>query len=278
VRRIALLAVLTAFLPAPLLSAALRDRSIEHYTLTVADPLPLIEQVRLIVGAEGQIIDDRPNNRLIVFATEPQHERIRALLQPLAVAPRNIQIQVRIVDRGASVAGTVSAAARGTVVIPDTERSRARVEIRATDQRVQSSRESTQFITVLSGGRASILVAEEVPYTDWFYEYGVRYGYLRAETKWRQVGASLIVEPEIVGDGTWIHVRLTPELSYFVDRQRFTTAFVNASTEVTARNGQELNIAGSIGNQDFYSRFLVGFDNARTARTLDIILRPMILQ
>lgn len=261
-------------------ASAQSGQSVENYPLGAGVPPAVVEQIRTLVSTGGgQVIDDRVNNRLLIMATADQHRRIKQMLQPfITLTPRNIQILVRIVDRGSSSDRGVGVSAQGALVVPQTDRSSGRIQVQAVDRNALTSQNSSQFITVTSGGRGSILVAEEVPYADWFFEYGIRYGYLRAETKWKQVGASLVVEPQIIGDGSWIQVRLTPELSYFVDRQRLTTALVNASTELSIRNGQEMSIAGSTGNQDFYSRFLVGFDSARRTRTVDIVLRPTILQ
>jgi type II secretory pathway component GspD/PulD (secretin) len=253
-------------------------RSFKAYAFSVAEPESVFGEVRGIVGTEGRVIHDSTNGRLLVIATPEQHELIAELIKSVTVAPRNVQIQVRIVDAGSSVERGASANVRGTVVVPHTERSGVAGTIRLQDQTTHTSRDSTQLITVMSGGSASISVGEEVPFVDWFFDYGVRCGYLQPTIRWQQVGARLVVEPHVLGDGKYIRVSLVPELSYLVDGKNLVTAFVNAATEVTVANGQEMRIGGSTGNQEFMSRFLIGYDSTRNRRAVDIILKPTILE
>lgn len=253
-------------------------RSFKSYAFSVAEPETVLGEVRGIVGTEGRVIHETANSRLLVIATPEQHGLIAELVKQLTVVPRNVQIHVRIVDAGTSVERGASASVRGTVVVPKVEHSSAAGTIRLRDQTTQSSRDTTQFLTVMSGGRASITVGEEVPFLDWFFEYGVHHGYLQSSVRWRQVCARLAVEPRVLGDGKFIQVKLVPELSYIVDGKSLVTAFVNAATEVTVANGQEMRIGGSTGNQEFMQKFLIGFDSARNRRAVDIILKPTILE
>jgi type II secretory pathway component GspD/PulD (secretin) len=253
-------------------------RTLQVYTFSFSDPQIIVDEARSIAGTEGRVVYDKDNNRLIVIALPDEHAQISDLVKKFSVPARNIQIQVRITDAGTTVERGASADVRGTVVVPRTERSGVSGTIRVLDQTTNTSRDSTQFLTVMSGGRASITVGEELPFVDWFFDYGVRAGYLQSTTRWRQVGARLAVEPRVVGDGKFIEVKLIPELSYLVDGKSLVTAFVNAATEVTVANGQELRIGGSTGNQEFMSKVLIGFDSAHNRRAVDIILKPTILE
>jgi hypothetical protein len=87
----------------------------------------------------------------------------------------------------------------------------------------------------------------------------------------------MLVEPRVVGDNTMISVKLIPELSYFVDNRRCSTAFINAATEVTVANGAEFRIGSSAQNREFMSKFLIGYDRNRQQRAVDIVLKATIL-
>lgn len=275
-----LVAIFPTMLPAAdsVATNQLPKRIPEVYSLAYVDPQIIIPEVRNIVGPDGRVVHDAANSRLVVVATTEQQALIGDLITKLSTPPKNIQILVSIADANATVERGAAADVRGTVVAPQIERSTASGTIRFQDQTTQSARNSTQFITVMSGGRGSISVGEEVPFVDWFFDYGIRFGYLRTETRWRQVGANLYVEPRLVGDGKLIQVKLIPEFSYFIGNQRVTTAFANAATEVTVANGQEFHVGGSTGNQEFMSKFLIGYDRSRQHRKLDIVLKPTIME
>ena len=74
-----------------------------------------------------------------------------------------------------------------------------------------------------------------------------------------------------------IHVRLTPEISARQNGNLHRIQYASAATEVTVQNGQTVNIGGLKKDEDFYSRFLLGFLKGRESRNLDIFLTPEIL-
>lgn len=267
----------TLFLIASL-SWASESRLFRVHPLGFGEASLVVEQARGIVGVEGKVTLDEPRNRLLVTATEEQHRQIADLIKQLSVPPRNIQIQVRIRDATHSAAqGWGVSEARGGFILGSGVQIRGGAAGVFGDTTAQSSQESVQMITVSNGRRAFINVAEEVPFVDWFLEYGVRWGYLRAGTVWRQVGARLLVEPRLVGSGHLIHIKLIPEFSYFLDNQRCETAFVNAATELTVANGQEFTVGSTAQNREFMSRFLVGYDRNRQQRAVHILLKAAVL-
>ncbi|HET8646053.1 MAG TPA: hypothetical protein VFO85_11210, partial [Vicinamibacteria bacterium] len=120
--------------------------------------------------------------------------------------------------------------------------------------RLGSSRSTTrgrtqQQILVMSGGQAAITVAEEVPYSEWFWTWGRARGvWAEGEwaqsTAWQQVGASLVVEPLVQADGR-IRIRLTPRFTSFADGRRRQAIDVHElTTEVIVRQGDEIEVGG----------------------------------
>lgn len=260
------------------LATAQVTRVFRVHPLIFAEPALVVEQARAIVGADGKVTLDEPRNRLLVMATEEQQQQIANVIKQVSVPPKNIQIQVRVNDTGGGVnraAGITDM--RGSVVIGGGVQVQGDARGFARDNSIQTSRDSAQFITVSSGKRGAISVTEEVPFVDWFLDYGVRCGYLQAGISWRQVGARLLVEPRVVGDGSMIQVKLIPEFSYFVDNKTFTTAFINAATELTVANGQEFRIGSTAQNREFMSKFLIGYDRSRQQRAVDLVLKVTIL-
>jgi len=73
--------------------------------------------------------------------------------------------------------------------------------VRAEASRGRSTSQTQQEILVISGGKAQITVAEQVPYTDWFWTWGQSQGLWAPAVEWRDVGATLVVEPVALGDG-----------------------------------------------------------------------------
>jgi hypothetical protein len=259
-------------------ATAQSNRVLKVHPLMFAEPEPVVEMARQIVGADGKVTLDAPRNRLFVTATEDQHRQITDLIKQVSVPPKNIQIQVRINDTGSSVnRGAGLTDIRGGVVIGGGVNVRGDARGFARDNSIQSSQDSVQFITVSSGKRGSIVVAEETPFVEWFLTYGVRCGYLQAGVAWRNVGSRLLVEPRVVGDGRMISVKLIPEFSYLVDGKSFTTAFINAATELTVAAGQEFRIGSTAQNQEFMSKFLIGYDRSRRQRAVDIVLKATVL-
>jgi type II secretory pathway component GspD/PulD (secretin) len=248
------------------------------HLLMFAEPDPVAEMARQIVGTDGKVMLDKTGNRLFIHATEDQHRQIGDLIKQVSVPPKNIQIQVRINDAGGGTSrGMGVTDAGGSVVIGGGVQVRGGVRGFAGDTSVQTSQDSAQFITVSSGRRGSINVSEETPFVEWFLEYGVRFGYLQAGITWRQVGSRLLVEPRVVGDGSMINVKLIPEFSYWVDNKSFTTAFINAATELNVANGAEFRVGSTTQNQEFMNKFLIGYDRTRRQRAVDIVLKATIL-
>src|SRR5436309_8053858 len=80
--------------------------------------------------------------------------------------------------------------------------------------KTRTTSETRQEILVMSGGRARIQVADQVPYADWFWTWGQGAGLWPAQSvKSRDVGTRLAGENEIMAVRT-TRVRLAAGLSY----------------------------------------------------------------
>jgi len=157
--------------------------------------------------------------------------------------------------------GAAAAARPGTVVV-------------AGDARTSSSNTTTQQqLLVMSGGRASIRIAQEIPYSEWFWTWGLGRGLWSGGTRWRDVATGMEVEPTLLPGGR-IQIRLTPYFEYMLDARRQTTKVHQLSTEVMVREGQDLDLGGvPFEDTEFRELFLVGFDRVRGTSRAAITLR-----
>jgi len=142
--------------------------------------------------------------------------------------------------------------------------------------KTRTTSETRQEILVMSGGRARIQVADQVPYADWFWTWGQGAGLWPAQSvQWRDVGTSLAVEPVILDDQT-IRLRVTPEFSYFLDRERLVTRVQQLSTGGVAREGEEIDLGSLQMSNEFKERFLIGLSRGGETEQVRIRLKARV--
>ena len=136
------------------------------------------------------------------------------------------------------------------------------------------------MIATRSGGEARLQVSTEVPYLDWFMEYGWRYTRSQARVHWQSVGSFLVVKPTIVGTGKneKIKIEIIPELSGSVDGQSHAIRYAGLSTQLIAAPGQTIRIGGHAQHADAIRKFLFGIDRHGKHEILDIELTPSIME
>jgi len=238
---------------------------VEVYDLGLRDARSTEAMVRALLSAEGRVYADEANHRLVVYDRPEVHRRVAEALRKLEVAARNIRIRVR------SNLARTSRSRGGSIVL---DGSGIGVRGGATDSRSRAV--SDQEILVISGGTASLRVAEEIPYPDWFWTWGLDHGLWTQGVRWRDVGTSLVVEPRVLGDGT-LRVRLTPRFDYVIDRETLTTEVHSLSTEVVLREGEELDLGGvPLRDEEFRERFFVGLDDSRRTLRAQVTIRATV--
>ena len=250
----------------------------EAYPLGFADEGAVLELVRGMVGEGGSVVSDPQGARLLVVTTDENHAKIAGLMQKLNVPPRNVRIEVRFQGAAAEDRTAIGVSGEGefrrTEGLSTTE---IRIKPRLENTTMTSSSDTAQILMVASGREGVLRVGESVPYVEWLVDYGFRCGLLLERVAWQHVGSTLVVEPTVVGDGPLVRIRLTPELSGLVGGRPERVRFANVATEVVVQDGQTFQVGGMDEHQDFYSRFLVGFDRGGSSRTLNISLTPRIM-
>jgi type II secretory pathway component GspD/PulD (secretin) len=223
-----------------------------------------------MLSPQGRVVEDEPNHRLIVSDRPEVQARVADALKTLQVPARNVRITIlhssERADQDSQVGVTGGAFAR-----------RPRADIRLGSSSSRTTAETRQEIVVLSGGRASIDVAEQVPYADWFWTWGQAQGLWPARSvQWRDVGTSLVVEPFVLPDGS-VRLRVTPQFSYFLDRDRLVTRVQQLTTEVVVREGEEVDLGGlPASNREFRERFLLGVGRSGETERVQIRLRARV--
>jgi type II secretory pathway component GspD/PulD (secretin) len=254
---------------------------VRPYPYIHADAEMVKQAIRLLVDGEYKMAFNRHQQVVLISAPEILHEKIAAVLQKIDRPVKNIQVQVAFkkqavqTDRGASVTG-------GGVVIDQGGNRSGAVTIRPGVHLQSEERHSLtrQLLTTRSGSEAKLQISTEVPYLDWFMEYGWRWSSTQARINWQSVGSYLVVQPTIVGEGASerIKIKLTPELSGRVDGQPYAIRYAKISTEVIARNGEAVKIGGLASGNEVYKKLLFGVDQHGRHEIMDIILTPNILE
>jgi len=249
------------------------------YDLGLTDPGVAADVVRGLLSPEGRVYPEPAQHRLVVSDRPEVHARVAEALRTLNVAPRNIRIEVtarlertdreRQLDASGSVGG-------GSVRVGVGRRSARGVEIGGQESRARTTVNARQQLLVLSGGRASLTVAEQVPYAEWLYTWGVTHGLWARNIVWQEVGTSMVVEPRVLGNRT-ILVRLTPRFDYRAGGNSQAVDVNELSTEVVVREGEEITLGGvPFRDADFRERFLAGVDETGQTARVEMTLRATV--
>lgn len=247
---------------------------------TVRAPLSdaAVEVLRDLVVPDGQVVYDPPH-RLLVIATEETHQRIADALQQMDAPPLNVRLTVRFQRQGSAREQEAGlSASREFVRHEGLTHTTIRVKPRIVDETTTLSENTAQMLLVASGSEASIAVGEEVPYLTWLMAYGRKCGLLREEIIWEKVGAYLVAQPTVVGNGPLVRIRLIPELRGMVKGVPYRIRFSQVATEVVAQDGQTFPLGALDQNAEFYSRYLIGRGRSGGYETLQITLTPEIVR
>jgi hypothetical protein len=242
---------------------------IETYDLGLTDTRVAAEAVQPLLSPEGRVVEDAANHRIIVVDVPSVHRAVRAALERVAVTTHNIRVGVTF--RWKATSDHIGARAGGRVTPQG-----GNITLSGEASDAQNTTTSRQELVVLSGGTASLRIADEVPYSDWFWTWGVGRGLWAEGTKWRDVASGMEIEPLALPGGK-IRIRLTPYFEYYVDARRQVTRLHQLTTEVVANEGEEMTLGGVPANDtEFRERFLIGFDRQRGTSQASIALRATV--
>lgn len=148
--------------------------------------------------------------------------------------------------------------------------------IDAVNRRTTTARTANQFLMVQSGRTASIRVAQEVPFVDYFYEYALGLGYITgAQTRWRSIGSQMAVTPRVRGN--LVEVELYPQITTLVDARQEIIDFRELATIVTVASGQTVQVGGFQGaSEEFNRNFFSGAGRSRGSQNSSFSLRATV--
>ena len=256
-----------------------QEATLKVYSVHYANPSETAEVIKMMMPSTNGLSIQMVDRKLAIRGTAEQHAVAEQMLRELDKPPKNIQVNVQFNRNGQSSRREAGIRPKGPIVIRDGE-VHGTFEGRFDNQSMTSSENVTQMLVTMDGHSATLQVGERVPYLAWLMEYGSRHGYIReVQVEWRDVGSFLAVEPEIIGDGPMIRIRLIPTLSgRLADGTEQTIQFTEVATEVIARDGQTVSIGGLTKDEDFSSKFLVGHSGGGELSITAITLTPRILQ
>ncbi len=255
------------------------------HPLGTADPGTVHEMVQGLLSAEGRAALDEGRNTLVVLDTPEVQGRVRELLARLQQNLSNIRVESRIVDRETGREAEVGATGQLMLTFPETSAG-GTVFFNVDSSTSRRSGSAAQFVVVASGSEAAISIGKAIPYERWFLAYAQQQGLVSGETGWREVGSRLAVRPTAIAGGSKVRLEVVPELDYLLDRggrgrkggeRRGSIVVAGAATELVVDSGQEVRVGGSEESEEFYERFLVGYDRQRRVRTVDIFIRATVL-
>ncbi len=278
--------VFAALLLAPLLghstdsTASTREIDVyKSYKIISSDPNLIVSAVKDLIGKDRKVFFDKLSSQLMVIARTNEHQMVEMLLKDINTIPMNVQIDVNFIEgaeeesTGLEVGGKVE-----VIKHPNRTSTDIIIEPQAHRQMVTSSSNSKQTLLVQSGREAHLLIGQEVPYIEKIIEFGRNWGYIQNNIQIRNVGAFLNVRPQVIGNGPYINIQITPEISSLVDIKAYRVKYIRAATEITVFNGQTITIGGLQKDSNFYDSFLVGYNRHGMKTMLDISLTVRIIQ
>ena len=255
--------------------------TVEVYSYSYADPALLSEAVKALVPGERKVILNPVRQELMVVAEGSVQAQVKQLITRLDRPVPNVQIRVDFAGSGVETATGGGVNISGEILrSPGGGTSRAvQIAPRLQAQKTTMQSNASQFLTVTSGKEAKLSVGQRIPYLDWMMTQGLAFSTTQASVGWQEVGAFLVIQPVVVGEGPnrMVKVKLTPELSGTVDGRPQQVRYSRVATEVMAREGQTVSLGGLAQSNEFFSRFLVGMDHNGATQNLRITLTPDIL-
>ena len=261
-----------------LVAVGAQSRKLERYPLMISDPTAIRELLTAMLSPEAKVIHDRARSSLLILATPAEHAEIAPILKALNVPPRNVRVEVAFDESGSGSDSGAGITGSGKVVItPQGTGGSFKLEPHLRHQTERVNKRAVQTLVVQSGGRASLRVGEQVPYSEWLIQKGHHWGFVQEIVTMDEIGAFLSIEPIVTGNGEFVTVKLVPELRGLAEGKEKRIRYTTVATTVTVANGGTVSIGGLDENQEFYERFLFGVGRAETAKTLTIKLSAWVM-
>jgi type II secretory pathway component GspD/PulD (secretin) len=207
------------------------------------------------------------------------HNQLSALLKDIDRPTPNVRLEVDMNEAGSTIDRGLALKGRGKVIVTGKgSKTHYKFTSEARNRSTKISSNTKQILLVQSGREGQLNIGEEIPYADWLFYYGRSHGYIDQDFQFdrERTGVFLTASPKVIGNGPMISITLTPEIRTLVGKKYKRFRFIRAATTITAHDGQPITIGGSSQNREFYEKFLVGFSNNGSIKSLNITLTPFI--
>ena len=138
------------------------------------------------------------------------------------------------------------------------------------------SSSGTMNLVTMSNTWAEIVIGENVPYPEWFFDYALSSGFITAIPVYRQVSTGFGVCPIVRGQSE-VEVTVAPQISYFTDRERGTIRFTNAAVTMRVANGQTVVFGSGSGEQSAVIQRIFGSSRFSQSQSSMMTITPTIL-
>lgn len=192
-----------------------------------------------------------------------------------ATAAGSEQVRVSIEFRQSGT--TDENALQGSVVIRERGGIRSNGRLDAASQTTRVTRSSGIFTLVQDGGDSLLRVATRVPYEDvqFYRDYALGSGYLSRTIAFQDVGTSLRVHADVLGDRR-IRLRLVPTVSYLSPEGSGSIDFTDAATELVVEDGKPVDIGGGTTRSQEITRRILGYGSKSAESETSIVLRAVL--
>jgi len=242
-------------------------------------PKPQVEEtVKSLLTKDGKYVFTPEKQTVLVQDIQERVEMIGAVLADLAKPQPNVRVELSFQEfSGAQSGGIQVSGQAGTRDVRGGYRNYPRDGINLNLNSVQTTHtvNSGQFLVVQGGQSASIEVAKQVPFVDYFYTYAGDLGFPVPALRWESVGTRMLVRPTVQGD--LIRVEIVPELSTLSQGQYGVLEIKQLSTVVTVGNGVPVQIGGFKGaTEDFNRNFFSGGGSSRSGSNSTFTLKATV--
>lgn len=231
--------------------------------------------VRVILSENGKVSVNVSSNALIVKDNPRVLRQVRQMIARLDKKPRNIRIDVEFIEKsslremGLNVKWRAGGAGWSVGVIGGAQGATFSADLTA--RRSDFRGRKKQFLVIMENSPGRIFVGEEIPFSDYFFQYGRNHGYISRNTQFKSVGVSFSVRASVAESGK-LRITLEPEVSYY-DRKRKSFPVKNAATTLVMDDPGTMIIASSDTRDDSFSvNFLRGMDKKDSKSEFAMIL------
>jgi len=192
----------------------------------------------------------------------------------VAQSPRNVKVLLEFKQQ--TQGNRQSVQGQGGIIVEERRgdaRARGRGGLAVEETTTRVTRSSGLFTVVQDGGAGSIMVAQDVPYSQmaYYHDYATGKGYVAQGVAWQRVGTALAVRP-VVLPGNQIRVTLTPVISYFTPGGGGTIEVTEAATELIVPSGGRVQLGGATGSLHAVTRQVLGYRAEQSAQETALTL------